>query len=87
MGNLYISDYYGHRGVKWTLNTTNVIFVATTGSPGSDSQQLNSPYGVYVDESNSYLYIADTLNHRIERYHVGVSINGTTMAGGNGPGT
>ena len=86
MGNLYISDYYGHRVVKWTPNTTNVVFLAGTGSPGSGSHQLNSPYGVYFDQSNLYLYIADTLNHRIQRYHVGVSMSGTTVAGGNGPG-
>ncbi|CAF4325571.1 unnamed protein product, partial [Adineta steineri] len=45
------------------------------------------PTSIYVDEVNSYLYVSDTNNHRIQRYHVGVSINGTTVAGGNGQGS
>ena len=53
---------------------------------GSDSSLLKTPYGLYLDENNSYLYIADRNNHRIQRYQLDMSENVTTVAGGNGAG-
>lgn len=49
---------------------------------GSSSQQLNSPWGVYVDNSNS-LYIADRSNHRIQLWVSGAAV-GNTIAGQSG---
>ena len=83
---LYVSDQHNHRVMKWTQNATYGILTAGTGVAGNGSQGLDSPYGVYFDELNSYLYIADTHNHRIQRYHFGVTTNVTTVAGGNGEG-
>jgi sugar lactone lactonase YvrE len=42
-----------------------------------------------VDENNSYIYVCDTNNHRIQRFSLfgGSPNNGTTVAGGNGQGT
>lgn len=82
LGNMYISDYLNDRVMNWAPNAANGTLVA-----GSDGDPLNQPYGLYLDESNSYLYVADSLNHRIQRYHLGVSMNGTTVAGGNGQGS
>ncbi len=87
LGNMYISDYINHRIMKWAPNATDGTLVAGTGVGGNSNQQLDLPYGLYLDESNSYLYIADTSNHRIQRYQLGNAMNGTTVAGGNGQGT
>ncbi|CAF0873571.1 unnamed protein product [Adineta steineri] len=87
LGNQYICDAYNHRVMKWLANATSGILIAGTGVAGSSSQQLNMPYTLYLDESNAYLYIADGLNHRIQRYDLRYSMNVTTVAGGNGPGT
>jgi len=86
-GNIYVSDKANHRVMKWAPNATSGILVAgVTGLYGSGNQRLNSPYGLYLDEINSYLYIADWGNNRIQRYLLGITINGTTVAGGHGAG-
>ncbi|CAF1553305.1 unnamed protein product [Adineta steineri] len=87
-GNIYVADSNNHRVMKWAVNATSAIVMAgVTGVAGSDNQHLNKPYGLYLDESNSYLYIADFKNHRIQRYRVDIPSNGTTVAGGNGQGS
>ncbi len=86
VGNMYISDYFNNRVMKWTPNAAVGVLVAGTGVAGNGNDQLYQPQNLYLDESNSYLYIADSLNHRIQRYHEGVSMNDTTVADGNGPG-
>jgi sugar lactone lactonase YvrE len=87
-GNLYVSDKDNHRIMKWPPNATVGILVAgTPGVSGNSNQLLNNPYGLYLDEHNSYLYVADTGNNRIQRYTLGTAANGTTVAGGNGPGS
>ncbi len=87
MGNVYVSDANTHQVTKWAPNATYGIIVAGNGVAGNGSQQLNAPFGIYLDEYSSYLYIADSNNHRIQRYYLDGTLNGTTVAGGNGPGT
>jgi DNA-binding beta-propeller fold protein YncE len=87
-GNIYVSDYLNQRVMKWAPNATSGTLVAgTTGMSGSSNQLLSRPYGLYLDETNSYLYIADVANNRIQRYRLNVTTNGTTVAGGNGAGS
>jgi hypothetical protein len=85
--NIYLSDQVNNRVLKWKQNATNGTLIAGTGVIGNGSQQLYYPYGIYLDELNSYLYIADSNNHRIQRYYLGVTTHVTTVAGGNGPGS
>ncbi|CAF1221759.1 unnamed protein product [Adineta steineri] len=85
--NIYLCDRDNNRIMKFSPNSTDATIVGGTGIAGTDSQQLNTPLSLFFDEVNSYLYVSDSNNHRIQRYHVGVSINGTTVAGGNGPGS
>lgn len=86
-GNIYVCDTTNHRIMKFSPNVTNGVIVAgITGSSGNAVDQLDTPYGIYLDELNSYLYVADYNNHRIQRFHLGISTNGTTVAGGNGVG-
>jgi sugar lactone lactonase YvrE len=54
--------------------------VAGDGSAGSASNQLNNPYGIFVDLCFN-LYIADYGGNRVQRVSLGQT-NATTMAGG-----
>lgn len=86
-GNVYVSEADNHRITKWTPNATSGIVVAGTGVSGNGTQQLSYPYGLHLDALRSYLYIADYGNNRVQRVTLGVSIDGTTVAGGNGLGS
>jgi hypothetical protein len=89
--NLYISDTYNHRIMRWAINSTNGTngtLIVGTGVAGNRSHELNRPTGLFLDQNNSFLYIADTLNHRVQRFHLyGGDGNMTTVAGGNGQGS
>ena len=52
--------------------------VAGNGSAGSAANTLNTPTGLFVD-TNLDLYVADQLNHRVQRFRPGET-NGTTVA-------
>ncbi|CAF4341153.1 unnamed protein product, partial [Adineta steineri] len=71
-----------HQVVSKSLDThVNVwSIVAGTGSAGSTSVTLNTPWGVFVD-NNLNLYVADTYNNRIQKSASG-QLNGTTIATG-----
>ncbi|CAF1413217.1 unnamed protein product, partial [Adineta steineri] len=47
--------------------------------------QLNQPRGIYVDDDDHSIYIADTGNHRIVRWELGAS-NGEIVVGEKGQG-
>jgi sugar lactone lactonase YvrE len=84
-GNLYISEFGGHRVRKVSLATgiiTSVAGIGVTGFAGDSgaatAARLNSPQGLAVDPSG-VLYIADVGNNRIRK----VATTGiiTTFAG------
>ncbi len=79
---LYCSIENQHKVVKNFLgnNNPNTFTVAAgTGSPGSTSNQLNHPEGIFVN-TNFDLYVADCNNNRIQLFHSG-QLNATTVAG------
>jgi sugar lactone lactonase YvrE len=84
---IYVSDQNNDRVMKWEQNATSGTLIAGTSVAGNGSQELYRPYGLYLDELNSYLYIADAYNHRIQRYYLGATTDITTVAGGNGAGS
>ena len=86
-GCIYLCDSGNHRVIRWVPNATNSVIVAGTGVAGGGSQKLSYPFGIDFDEANSYLYVADYVNHRIQRFAVNVSLDGATVAGGNGAGS
>ena len=88
LGNIYISSYACHWVTKWNPNATIAILAAGSISvtPGSDSQHLDRPYGLFLDEKNSLLYVADAANNRVQKFTLG-NLTGVTIAGGNGQGT
>jgi hypothetical protein len=79
---LYCSMYYDHQVVKRWLNdsrmTSNTI-AAGSETAGSAPNQLDGPFGIFVDV-NFDLYVADCYNNRIQLFQSG-ELNGTTAAG------
>ncbi|CAF5054761.1 unnamed protein product, partial [Rotaria sp. Silwood1] len=70
-----------HPNAKWAQNG---ITVAGGNGKGSETNQLNGPYGLYVDDDQT-IYVADCQNHRIMEWKSGAT-NGKVAAGGNGEG-
>jgi DNA-binding beta-propeller fold protein YncE len=79
--NLYCSMFAMHQVVMKSLHSSvsTSAIVAGTGCPGSASDMLNSPWGIFVD-INLNLYVADSVNNRIQLFIAG-QLNGTTVAG------
>ena len=84
---LYVSDCGNHRVMRFPPNSSNgtsAVIAAGTGSAGSSPALLSSPRGIFVDDTLT-LYIADTNNHRIQRWTnnacTGVIVAGTGIAG------
>ncbi|CAF0923348.1 unnamed protein product [Adineta steineri] len=79
---LYCSIQYRGQVVKRSLNdavmTSNRV-AAGTDFPGSTSNQLSGPRGIFVDV-NLDLYVADFNNNRVQLFQLGES-NGITVAG------
>ncbi|CAF1020616.1 unnamed protein product [Adineta steineri] len=80
---LYCSMYYQHQILKTSLNdpmmNSNVVTAAGIGIRGSASNQLDSPFGIFVDV-NSDLYVADCYNDRVQLFQSG-ELHGITVAG------
>ncbi|CAF3800152.1 unnamed protein product [Rotaria sordida] len=88
VGDVYIASSACNWVTKWAPNATSGTVIAglPSGAPGNDSLSLRIPYALALDESNSYIYVADRYNHRIQRFVLGGLGVGVTVAGGNGPG-
>ena len=85
-GNMYIVDTRNHRIQKWAPGATEGTTVAGGNVDWGDAaNQLYRPYGIALDASGN-LYIADTENHRIQKWAPGAS-EGVTIAGGNNYGS
>ena len=77
---LYCSMSLHHQIVKKSLlYLSAVTVVAGTGFLGSESNMLDTPFGIFVT-TNFDLYVADTENNRIQLFRAG-EINGQTIAG------
>lgn len=83
-GNIYITSNLCHWVLKWAPNATvgTIVAGSSNGNSGSSSNALDHPYSLALDEQNSYLYVSDRFNHRIQRFNLSSgSRNGTTVAG------
>lgn len=78
---LYCSRPNYHQVVSKQLGSNSVVWnvVAGTGINGSALDQLNTPYGLFVN-TNLDLYVADFNNNRIEKFPYGQA-TGLTVAG------
>ncbi|CAF0778304.1 unnamed protein product [Adineta ricciae] len=78
---IWLADTQNSRIVRWESPTIGII---VCGSNGSNSDQFFRPFGLFIDQSDSNtLYVADTYNHRVQRWLSGAK-NGTTVAGQTG---
>ncbi len=81
-GNLYVADQDNNRIMMFPPNAASGspgVQVAGTGTRGNGSDELNKPAGITIDGSGN-LYVADTENHRIQKFAPN-SANGVTVAG------
>ncbi len=87
--NIIVADSGNHRVVLWTPTATTGIVLAGLNVNGNDAQSLYLPFDIFLDQKNAWLYVADTLNARIQRFSLYDSMprNGTTVAGGHGGGS
>ncbi|CAF3859332.1 unnamed protein product [Rotaria sordida] len=82
---IYIADTSNHRILSINISSINNgtyygnVIAGITNTPGTTSQTLKNPKGIYVD-SDKNLYIADTNNCRVQYWRYGSS-NGSTVAG------
>ncbi|CAF4038435.1 unnamed protein product [Rotaria sp. Silwood2] len=68
MNNMYISDTANHRIQLFLSGDSNgTTIVGITGSSGIGSTRLNRPYWAILD-SQLNLYVADTFNHRVQKF-------------------
>ncbi len=94
--NLYFADTNNHRIRKIDLVSGIITTIIGSGATGfgngsfsgdggaATSATLSDPYDVEVDDSDTYLYIADQGNNRIRRYDFGTGF--ITTAAGTGVG-
>lgn len=67
-------------GATLVWNSTGVTVAGASGLSGNGTDRLNEPWNIFIDQTNGYLYIADSKNHRIQLWLPG-AITGTTVAG------
>jgi sugar lactone lactonase YvrE len=67
---------------RWNQNG---ITVAGGNGVGAGLNQLNYPWGLYIDDDDQTVYIADKNNHRIVEWKCGAT-SGQVVAGENGSG-
>ncbi|CAF1128426.1 unnamed protein product [Adineta steineri] len=77
-----IPPIFINNNTKWKQNA---VTVAGGHGRGNQLNQLNLPFGIYVDSDDDSIYIADTENHRIVKWEFGAD-KGEIVAGGNGKG-
>jgi len=80
---IYVSDTYNHRIQRFSLNggsPNNGTTVAGGNGAGSANTQLFMPVTVYISKKTQAIYIADSFNHRIQRWNQG-DPSAVTIAG------
>ncbi|CAF1189424.1 unnamed protein product [Didymodactylos carnosus] len=87
--NIYIPENGNHRVVIWYAQQQyqNFSIVAGNGTSGSELNQLNEPYGIYLDENNDKfdLYIGDVKNRRIQKWSLNAAEGITVVSNVNYP--
>jgi hypothetical protein len=86
-GTIYASDVTNHQILRWSIGGgLNGVVVAGGNGQGSAQNQFYWPWGIHLDVTLSYIYVADAYNHRIQRWTIGGS-SGVTVCGGFGLGS
>ena len=68
-GTMYVADTNNNRIQKWMVNGTVGVTVVgnTNGTSGNGAYELNGPYSVALNTAETFLYVADSNNNRIQR--------------------
>ncbi|CAF3824084.1 unnamed protein product, partial [Rotaria sp. Silwood1] len=68
LGTVYVADYWNHRVMRWDKDALRGKMIAGDRfNVGKKANQLNGPEGLAFDQSGN-LYVADSNNHRIQRF-------------------
>ena len=69
-GSIYVADCYNNRIQKWLVNATTGITVAGSpnGTAGNTPYLMNQTYALAIDDDETYLYVSDSKNNRIQRF-------------------
>eukprot|EP00754_Rhynchopus_humris_P010133 Rhum_TRINITY_DN14121_c23_g1::Rhum_TRINITY_DN14121_c23_g1_i1::g.71425::m.71425 len=91
-GALYIADSWNHRILRWIPGCCSGNVVAGGNGLGPGLLQLAYPTGVCAVSAGlhtqTHLYVADTQNHRVQRWDVDAEkVEPCTVAGFNGKGS
>ena len=62
---LFVTDSYNHRAARYRDGQ----LIYSWGTSGSGNGEFNRPIGIAVD-SQGLVYVADTLNHRIQQFNL-----------------
>jgi len=84
-GNVYLADRLNHAIRKITPAGVVTTFAGVIGIAGNvdatgTAAKFNTPEDLVIDTSNTYLYVADTWNHKIRRIEISTGVV-TTFAG------
>jgi DNA-binding beta-propeller fold protein YncE len=88
-GNVYVTDGNNHRVVKYHVQSAgtgwDVQVVKTWGGHGAAEGQFDKPFGITLDASGT-LWVADSFNHRIQKFDTSGKFLGAigTFGTGNG---
>jgi len=69
-GAVYVADTGNNRVQLWAVGATQGVTIAgsSQGVSGSGSGGLSLPEGIFLDANETYLYVADFGNSRIQRF-------------------
>lgn len=81
--NVFVADRNNNRVQKWAKNATTGVTVAggNTFNNNNNTNQLNSPQGLFVDASGN-VYVTTGWNHAVQKWAPGAT-QPTIVAGGN----
>ncbi|CAF1559254.1 unnamed protein product [Adineta ricciae] len=65
---MYIADTNNHRVQRWKLNDTEGVTIAGTGIAGQNSTMFNATTGLTLNSDETYLYVSDQNNNRVQRF-------------------
>ncbi len=65
---IYITDNYNHHVIKCTPDGKQTVVAGMAKVHGTSVHQLAYPRGIFVDEENKDIFVADTMNDRIIKW-------------------
>jgi sugar lactone lactonase YvrE len=69
---LYISDSRNNRIQRWNQGERSGVTIAgdPNGNSGSNATMLSFPHGLALNNEETFLYVVDTFNNRIQRFQI-----------------